>query len=297
MHGLGNDFILIDLDLLKQHDYAILSTMLNSKYIQFLCDRKLGIGADQLLVIEKLKNMHNNTNHTELEYNYRIFNADGSEVEHCGNGARCVVKYLFNQNLLHNNIIKLHTKNRIISGSVEFDKRIKISMGKPVFQPQDLDFINSDSLLDSKPNNYKFNYQQQTIIFGIVSIGNPHICIQLKTENELNDLNFLAQLAKNIQESGLFLKGINVNFFYLVDRQNIKLQTYERGCGFTLACGTGACATVSHGILNNLLDTKVHVIMSGGELNIKWQNQNQDKELFMLGDATSVFLGQLELCN
>ncbi|MFN7094407.1 MAG: diaminopimelate epimerase [Burkholderiales bacterium] len=278
MHGLGNDFILID--TLAQ------PLSLTAAQIQFICNRKLGIGADQLLLIEQ-------SSSSKADYNYRIFNQDGNEVEQCGNGARCAISYLYSHYSLTHNAIRLQTKNRIIVGSIDSNHHITISMGNPKFAPTDLPFSHPQHL----DNQYQMVIAGKLATFGIASVGNPHVIIQLAALEELANSSDLATIAKSIQRSSYFPEGVNVNFYWPQDRNTIYLYTYERGCGFTLACGTGACATVCYGISRQLLTSSVCVKMPGGSLNITWDNTKPDAQILMTGPATQVFQGQIELCS
>ncbi|MFN8770101.1 MAG: diaminopimelate epimerase [Neisseriaceae bacterium] len=274
MHGLGNDFVVID----KTNQ----TFELDNKQIKFICNRKLGVGCDQLLII-------NNCNGANNEYQYRIFNSDGSESEHCGNGARCVIKYIYSHNNLTENNVTLHTKNRIITGSISKDRKIiNVSMGIPSFKPQDIPFIHSFN-----PNNiYELELSNTSIQFGVASVGNPHVIVKLRSDAEMQDRKSLEKLAKLIQNSDYFPNGVNVNFYLKLDNNTIQLITYERGCGFTDACGTGACATATYGILQNYLEEEVKVLMPGGSIVVRWDKINQ---LMMIGEATEVFNGNLNL--
>lgn len=272
MQALGNDFVLID---------AIKSNItIRTKDIIKICDRKFGIGSDQVLIIEK-----NYTN--DANFNYRIFNNDGKEVEHCGNGARCVISYLFEYGYSNSSeIILLKTRNRIISGA-KHCTGILINMGQPLFTPESLPFLHESN----KNHQYKFNLGQNEIItFGIVSVGNPHIIIELPNIELLNNDEDLTKIATTIQKNSLFPESVNVNFYIKEDQNNIILKTYERGAGFTLSCGTGAVATVCYGILKNFLSESVTVENKGGTLFITWDKNN---DAILVGPATFVFKGNI----
>lgn len=282
MQGLGNDFIIVDK----------LTTPLNQKQIKFMCDRKFGIGADQLLVLEAAHSK-------DFDYYYTIFNPDGSEAEQCGNGARCVIKYLKH---LHpaKTTIKLKTANRIIHGNISeqntSDMLISVNMASPKFNSTTVDLIeNYPGLQKNSSNMYTFKQNEHTINFGIVSMGNPHAVIQISDEEKLTDLATLKAQALALQNCGAFTKGVNVNFFCRLNQHQVKLRTYERGAGFTLACGSGASATISHAILNQLIRHHADVLMDGGQLKIQWAGGNND--LWMTGAAQIVFTGQIKLCN
>lgn len=270
MHGLGNDFVLID----------SIKTMVNltTEDIKKIANRKYGVGCDQLLLVEKSIN-------PMAQFNYRIFNSDGTEVEHCGNGARCVIEYLYNNNYNTNQNISLQIKDRIISG-VKNSHGIVIGMGKPTFTPESIPFhhlLHKNNLDTIKVNN-------RTIKFGVVSIGNPHAIIELEDVMLLNNSDNLIHIAKSLQESDMFPNSVNVNFFVKIDNNTISLLTYERGCGFTLACGTGATATACFGIAQNILNENVTVKNPGGELYITW---HKDQDATLTGPAVTVFTGEI----
>lgn len=274
MHGLGNDFIIID----KTEN----TVLIDQHLVSTLSNRKTGIGCDQILVIENLADQTNT-------YNYSVFNSDGSEADHCGNGARCVIKYIIEKYNLEHSEINLLTKTRKITGSIDKTTGlINVSMGVPLFNPSAIPFSHKEH----PDNSYELELGDIQITCGVVSIGNPHVIIKLFSENELDDAKSLSEIAKTIQTSKYFPKSVNVNFYIKLDDKNIKLVTFERGCGFTLACGTGACATVAYGISQNELQSPVNVIMPGGKLEISWDKKN---ELKMLGSATAVFRGNTDL--
>lgn len=290
MHGLGNDFVLID---------AINTPItLTTEQIKMLADRKYGVGCDQVLLIEAATTNNNeqpttsNINVIKADFNYRIFNCDGTEVEHCGNGARCVIEYLLNKTARHyydtsnqNNIIYLQTKNHIISG-YKNNIGICISMGNPEFTPTAIPFNHSLNL----NNIYNIQIHSKKINFGVVSIGNPHAIIELNNIALFDHRDYLANIAKTLQQSDLFPNSVNVNFFVKHDQNTISLLTYERGVGFTLACGTGATATACYGILQGYLDNNVTVKNPGGKLSIFWDKNN---EAILTGPALTVFEGTI----
>ncbi len=274
MHGLGNDFIIID--------QTTQTLPINESLVQYLSNRKTGIGCDQLLMIKHIDNADNT-------YNYTVFNSDGSAAEHCGNGARCVVKYIIEKYNLANKKITLLTNTRKITGSInQLTGLVNISMGAPMFAPTELPFTQKENTI----NSYELDLEHTKIICGVVSMGNPHVIIKLFSENELDDTKSLTDIAKAIQSSRYFPNGVNVNFYIKLDSNNIKLVTFERGCGFTLACGTGACATVAYGVSQNELKDPVNVTMLGGKLSIRW---DQKHELEMIGTATTVFEGSFNI--
>lgn len=273
MQGLGNDFIVIDNTNQRLE--------INQLPIKSLCSRKTGIGCDQLLIIEKITNLTN-------EFDYKIFNSSGDEVEHCGNGARCIVKYINEYYNIKNKIV-LRTKNRTITGGLEPNSDlIVIDMGIPSFNPDELPFTHKIS-----PNHiYELQFNNTLLQFGVVSVGNPHAIVELHSEPELQDKKSLERIAKTIQNSEYFPNGVNVNFYLLSNENNIQLVTYERSVEFTEACGTGACATAAYGILRGFLINEVKVTMPGGSVIVKWDKTNQ---LEMIGEASLVFNGEISI--
>jgi diaminopimelate epimerase len=276
MQGLQNDFVIID-----NTSYKL--TLSNSQ-IKFICNRKLGIGCDQLLLIEKQANLINH-------YHYKIFNQDGSSANHCGNGARCVIKYLYlNDSTVNLTLpITLHTANTIISGSGEFPYTdILVTIGKASFEPADIPFINPKLA----NNVYTATIDKQAIEFGVVTVGNPHAVVRLDHKQQLDNKEYLKQIAVYLQNSPMFPDSVNVNFYTLINRKQIFLITYERGVGFTEACGTGACAAVAYTINQNLTDNDVLVAVPGGNLSI---NVDKQQQINMRGEAVEVFNGCLQL--
>lgn len=270
MHGLGNDFIVINnLDL--KHQFTI-------EQIRLLADRKLGVGCDQLLLIDSATD-------GESDFFYRIYNSDGSIAGQCGNGARCFIRYVVERQLTAKSQIQLQTAERIISGAVLSDNLVEVDMGKPNFMPSVI------PLNHIYQPFYQVQINQRLIEFSAVSMGNPHAVIRLHDNTLLSNDAFLAEVAIYLQQSSLFPQSVNVNFIVIEQLDRILLRTYERGCGFTLACGSGACASAAVAIQNQWVKNQVGVFMPGGDLTIKWSGEN----LIMRGTATFVFDGELEL--
>ena len=274
MQGLGNDFVIID--VINTNSFH-----LSVEQLQFLANRRFGIGCDQILVIGK-------SCIPSVDFDYRIFNADGSVAGNCGNGARCVVKYLYARYKIDKSNIVLSIQNQNLIGYKSSDGNISVSMGVPDFRPSAIPFVHEYNL----DNRYQVNLENEIINFGVVSVGNPHAVIKLLDENSFTDTRHLALIGQLLQNSKLFPSGVNVNFYVVVDSSTLSLKTYERGCGFTPACGTGAVATSSYAILNNQIDNKVNVLMDGGSLAIEWDMQNEIK---MTGPAIIVFTGSIDL--
>ena len=269
MHGLGNDFVVID--ALRQ------SITLTPALARRLADRNFGIGCDQILIVEPARQ-------PGVDFRYRIFNADGSEVEQCGNGARCFVRFVHEQGLTDKREIRVETCTGIITLRLEDNSDVRVDMGAPRFLPDHIPF---DSPLgqDSTDPHQPLQVGDHTIDITAVSMGNPH-AVQVVTDV---DQAPVAQDGPLIECHPRFPRRVNAGFMQIVDRHTIRLRVHERGAGETLACGTGACAAAVAGIRRGLLDSPVHVHMRGGALLIHWDGENQ--HVLMSGPATTVFTG------
>ena len=269
MHGLGNDFVVIDAIRQKIN--------LSSEQIRFIGDRHFGIGFDQLLLVERPTT-------AEADFRYRIFNADGSEVEQCGNGARCFARFVRDQGLTDKDELTVETAKGIIYPRIEANGEVTVNMGVPRFDPAALPFQAEQQQL-----RYDLDVLGQTITISAVSMGNPHAVFRVDdTESAA-----VATLGPAITTHPRFTKGVNTGFMQIVDRGHIRLRVHERGAGETLACGTGACAAVVVGRSWNELDERVRVDLPGGQLLIRWQGEGQP--VLMTGPATHVFEGTIEL--
>lgn len=268
MHGLGNDFVLID--CVNQ------SVQLSPEQLRYLANRRLGIGCDQILLVEKAKN--------NADFRYRIFNSDGSEVEQCGNGARCFVRYVYDQGMTQKKEIRVETLGGIIVPKLEANGEVTVNMGIPKFEPQEIPFIAEKRML-----TYLLDVDKKQIEFSILSMGNPH-AVQI-----VEDINHSPILAEGtlIENHSRFPQHVNAGYMQVVNREHINLRVYERGVGETLSCGTGACAAVVAGITRGLLDSTVKVSTIGGNLRICWEGENNP--VWMTGPAISVFDGEIEL--
>jgi len=264
MHGLGNDFIVID--------NVNNSVNLKKINIQKLSNRHTGIGFDQMLVLEKtlIKN---------IDYKYRIFNANGSEVQQCGNGARCIALYLKEKKLIEKPTIKVETINGVIQLDYKDKNNITVNMGKPIFELNKIPLHYS-----SKSITYEINGYQM----GVLSMGNPHAVIILKNIEDID----IASIAKGIQSSTYFPDSVNVGFMEICSKTNISLRVYERGVGETNSCGSGACAAVVYGKIKGLLDGNVTVKLNGGFLKINYEVNN---DVMMSGPAEKVFEGSINI--
>ena len=267
MHGLGNDFMVID--GINQ------SIDLSAEQIRLWSDRRFGIGFDQLLLVEKPLT-------DQAEFLYRIYNADGGEVEQCGNGARCFARFVVDKGLTTSLVIPVETSSGLIKLKLVADE-VEVDMGAPVFRPEALPFV-----ADAQANEYVIDVDGQPVEFGAVSMGNPHAVI-LVEDTETAAVETLGPLMESHER---FLNRVNVGFMQIVDRSHIRLRVYERGAGETLACGTGACAAVVSGIQRGWLDSEVEVSLAGGFLTISWQGD--DAPVLMTGPATTVFEGQIK---
>ncbi|HHF2906606.1 TPA: diaminopimelate epimerase [Vibrio diabolicus] len=267
MHGLGNDFMVVD--CITQNVFF------SQDLIRRLADRHTGVGFDQLLVVEAPYD-------PETDFHYRIFNADGSEVEQCGNGARCFARFVRLKGLTNKYSISVSTKKGKMILNIEDDGEVTVNMGVPEFEPNKIPFK-----AKQKEKTYIMRAGEKTLFCGAVSMGNPHV-VTVVDDVDTADVDTLGPLLESHER---FPERVNAGFMEVVSRDHIRLRVYERGAGETQACGSGACAAVAVGILQGLLDENVKVSLSGGELRIAWQGPG--KPLFMTGPTTHVFDGQL----
>lgn len=269
MHGAGNDFVVID----GVHQKIELSP----ENIRFLANRNFGVGCDQLLLVEKSQSK-------EADFRYRIFNADGGEVEQCGNGARCFVRFVHDHKLTSKREIVVETKSGLISPRLEADGRVTVNMGAPILEAARIPFVS-----DSDAPMQALEVADEIIQISVVSMGNPH-AVQVVTDVEAAPVTTQGPL---IEHHPRFPKRVNVGYLQVLDRTHVKLRVFERGTGETLSCGTGACAAVVAGIRLGLLDETVHVATRGGALTISWQGERSP--VLMTGPAISVFEGEINL--
>ena len=270
MHGLGNDFVVID----GMRQYVELTP----EIVRALGDRHTGIGFDQLLLVEPPEA-------ASADFRYRIFNADGGEVEQCGNGARCFVRFVHDQKLTDKTAIVVETKRGIIHPHLEANGLVTVDMGQPRFAPAEIPF---ESETDAAEQALQLA-DGITLTIGAVSMGNPH-AVTLVADVETAPV---ALQGPQVESHTRFPQRVNAGFMQVVDRHNIRLRVYERGAGETLACGTGACAAVVSGIRRGLLDSPVRVQTRGGELSIAWGGPGQP--VVMTGPAVTVFTGEIDL--
>jgi len=269
MHGLGNDFVVID--AINQQ------IALTSEQIRRLSDRHFGIGFDQLLLVEKAVNIN-------ADFKYRIFNADGGEVSQCGNGARCFARFVRDKKLSDKDEIRVDTNSGQLLLRFDADSLITVNMGVPRHAPAEIPL-----LADKESRFYTVLVNDTEKAFGAVSMGNPHAVLQVTDIKTAP----VAELGKALESHTFFPERANIGFMQVIDRQHIKLRVYERGAAETLACGSGACAAVVIGIEHNLLDQTVSVDLPGGTLTINWLGRGEP--VLMTGPAISVFEGQITL--
>ncbi|WP_136068276.1 diaminopimelate epimerase [Modicisalibacter radicis] len=270
MHGLGNDFMVVDLVTQR--------VRFEPEQIRRLADRHFGIGFDQLLLVEPPRD-------PELDFRYRIYNADGGEVENCGNGARCFARFVRDQQLTHKREIRVETLGGPLTLRVDDDERVRVDMGTPRFAPATVPFAAEADLA-----RHALEVDGERLEVGVVSMGNPHAVLRV---DDIDDAP-VTRLGPAIERHPRFPRQVNAGFMQVVSRHEIRLRVFERGAGETLACGTGACAAVASGIRQGLLDSPVEVHLRGGRLTIEWPGG--DAPLIMTGPAERVFDGRVQLC-
>jgi diaminopimelate epimerase len=269
MHGQGNDFVV--LDGVRQ------AVRLERERVRALADRHFGIGFDQLLVVERAADAGN-------DFRYRIWNADGEEVEQCGNGARCFARFVLDEGLTTKREIRVETASGVIVPRVESSGQVTVDMGAPRFAPADVPFAAA-----REQPTYELEVGGRKAIFSVLSMGNPH-AVQVVEDV---DAAPVASEGPQLERHPAFPRRVNAGYMQPVTRGRIRLRVWERGAGETLACGTGACAAVVAGIRRGLLDPEVRVETRGGELAIRWPGG--DAAVMMTGDAVRVFDGEIEI--
>jgi diaminopimelate epimerase len=269
MQGVGNDFVVLD-GVSRPID-------LSRAQLRALADRHFGIGCDQVLLVERPRS-------ADADFRYRIFNADGGEVEQCGNGARCFVRFVREQGLTAKDEIRVETLGGLIAPRMEADGRVTVDMGPPVFEPRRVPFVSeSDALVQP------LEVGGEVVQITALSMGNPH-AVQVVSDV---DAAPVATQGPLIERHARFPQRVNAGYMQVLDRHSIRLRVYERGAGETLACGTGACAAVAAGIRRGLLDSPVRVATRGGELTVRWSGA--DNSVHMTGPAETVFEGEIEI--
>lgn len=269
MQGAGNDFVVID-------SYTQ-PVALTTAQIQHIANRYFGVGCDQLLMVEK-------TNTPNVDFRYRIFNADGGEVEQCGNGARCFVRFVVNKGLTDQHEISVETASGMITLTLQTDGQVTVNMGAPKFAPAQIPFV-----ADAQQTQYHLTLENATLQISALSMGNPHAVTLVDNVDTAN----VAELGPQIESHARFPQRVNAGFMQVIDPHQIKLRVFERGSGETLACGTGACAAAVSGMQLGLLQSPVLVNTRGGQLHIAWAGD--DQPVMMTGPAEIVFEGSIEL--
>ncbi len=269
MQGAGNDFVVID--------SFTTPVNLSTTQIKHIANRYFGVGCDQLLMVEK-------TDTPNVDFRYRIFNADGGEVEQCGNGARCFVRFVVEKNLIKKREISVETASGIIVLKLQDNNDVTVNMGPPNFDPSALPFK-----ADKKQLQYPLPLTDTTIQIAAVSMGNPHAVILVDNVDTAN----VSNLGPQIEAHEQFPQHVNAGFMQIVNPHEINLRVFERGSGETLACGSGACAAVVSGIQLDLLQSPVLVNTRGGQLKIEWMGETSS--VMMTGPAEIVFEGTINI--
>lgn len=269
MHGLGNDFMVVDLISQK----AFLDTLT----IQRLADRHFGIGFDQLLIVEP-------PDVPNADFKYRIFNADGSEVEQCGNGVRCFARFVHERKLTNKTKIKVQTKAGIVEPELGQNGWVRVNMGYPKFLPQEIPFIAEEPEI-----LYDINLaNDEKLTIDVVNMGNPHAVTVVPNVLTAD----VARIGSQVESHERFPQRVNAGFMQIVDEKHARLRVFERSVGETLACGTGACAAAISGMRRGLLASSVEIELAGGKLLIEWK---EGDVVWMTGPTATVFEGRLDL--
>jgi len=269
MHGLGNDFVVIDA-ISQDIDFT-------EAQVRFIANRHFGVGCDQLLLVEAAES-------DDVDFVYRIFNADGGEVEQCGNGARCFAVFVRAKGLTNQDNIRVETASGLIELHIQEDGQVTVNMGIPELDPWNIPFN-----ADTRRNEYSLDVNGEVLSIGAVSMGNPHAV----TVVENIEAAAIDELGSAIENHALFPNRVNAGFMQIVDESHIHLRVYERGAGETLACGTGACAAMVVGVVQGRLSNDVEVSLPGGKLQISWQGEASP--VMMTGPATTVFEGKISV--
>jgi diaminopimelate epimerase len=280
MHGAGNDFVVLD--------GFTQPVELTPARVRALADRHFGVGADQLLLVEK-------PTVDGVDFRYRIFNCDGGEVEHCGNGARCFVKFVRDMGLTDKRTVRVQVQNGQITLTLQDNGEVLVDMGVPVFEPARVPFATKglEGRRQSADTLWPLDVNGTTRWISVVSMGNPHA---VQVVDDVEEFPVLTD-GPVIERHARFPQRVNAGFMQIVGRGEIRLRVYERGAGETLACGTGACAAVAAGMRRGLLDSPVRVHTHGGALTISWDASNETASLLMAGPAATVFEGEIELAD
>lgn len=275
MQGCGNDFVILPQEELSKVDMPM------NEIAKKLCDRHFGIGADGLII------PNNNILNTDIGWFF--FNSDGSVAQMCGNGMRCFAKYVYNKRLVNSNKFTVSTLAGIITPEILEDGRVRVNMSNPILEPEKIPFLPNHNL------NYKISVKNRIFEGNAISMGNPHFVIFIKDDEDL--LNLAKIYGAEIENSAEFPEKTNVEFIKIKSYKKIELCVWERGCGITLACGTGACASVVAGILNGYLENSVDVKLLGGTVNVVWNGtpNKPEGDVFLTGPAEFVFDTEIDI--
>lgn len=275
MQGCGNDFVILPQEELSKVDMPM------NEIAKKLCDRHFGIGADGLII------PNNNILNTDIGWFF--FNSDGSVAQMCGNGMRCFAKYVYNKRLVNSNKFTVSTLAGIITPEILEDGRVRVNMSNPILEPEKIPFLPNHNL------NYKISVKNRIFEGNAISMGNPHFVIFIKDDEDL--LNLAKIYGAEIENSAEFPEKTNVEFIKIKSYKKIELCVWERGCGITLACGTGACASVVAGILNGYLENSVDVKLLGGTVNVVWNGtpNKPEGDVFLTGPAEFVFDTKIDI--
>jgi diaminopimelate epimerase len=269
MHGLGNDFMVLDLISQQAH--------IQPRQVRLWSDRHTGVGFDQLLIVEA-------PNNPDVDFRYRIFNADGSEVEQCGNGARCFARFVLDKRLTLKKRIRVETRSGIIELLIRPDGQITVDMGAPRLEPQQIPFVAEAAALV-----YALEVDGQTVELAALSMGNPHAVMRVDDLDQAP----VSALGASIEGHARFPQRVNVGFLQVIDRQHARLRVWERGASETRACGTGACAAAVAAIRQGWMDSPLQIELPGGKLCIEWAGDGQP--VMMTGPAVRVYEGQIRI--
>lgn len=269
MHGLGNDFVVFDA---TREPLA-----LTADQVIAIADRRFGVGCDQLLLVEPARS-------DDTEFYYRIFNANGSEVEHCGNGARCFARFVHDQGLTTSNPVAVGTDSGRITLEILSNGEVTVNMGPPILEPDNIPFV-----AEQQANEYAVHIGEQALALGAVSMGNPHAVLRVENVDEA----LVESLGPQIETDERFPNHVNAGFLEVIDTHHGRLRVWERGAGETLACGTGACAAMVSGVLRGWFEHDVQLALRGGSLHLHWEGGNSP--VLMTGPASSVFSGTIDL--
>lgn len=275
MQGCGNDFVILPQEELSKVDMPM------NEIAKKLCDRHFGIGADGLII------PNNNILNTDIGWFF--FNSDGSVAQMCGNGMRCFAKYVYNKRLVNSNKFTVSTLAGIITPEILEDGRVRVNMSNPILEPEKIPFLPNHNL------NYKISVKNRIFEGNAISMGNPHFVIFIKDDEDL--LSLAKIYGAEIENSAEFPEKTNVEFIKIKSYKKIELCVWERGCGITLACGTGACASVVAGILNGYLENSVDVKLLGGTVNVVWNGtpNKPEGDVFLTGPAEFVFDTEIDI--